>query len=104
MFPETDSSQTIVDTLLDAADAAGVSVHTSEGVTAVDTDGDHFHVETDAGNSYTAASVLIATGGTRMAAGRGSLHAWATSCDRRHRPSSRSRSRTHASRGCSASR
>ena len=69
MFPETDSSQTIVDTLLDAADAAGVSVHTSEGVTSVDTDGDHFHIETDAGHSYTAASVLIATGGTRMAAG-----------------------------------
>ena len=30
---------------------------------------DHFDVVTDTGNSYTAASVLIATGGTRLAAG-----------------------------------
>jgi len=69
MFPDTDSSQTIVDTLLGAADAAGVSIHTSEGVTAVVKDEDHFELVTDRGNSYTAASVLIATGGTRLAAG-----------------------------------
>ena len=30
MFPDTDSSQTIVDALRDAADAAGVRIHTSE--------------------------------------------------------------------------
>jgi predicted Rossmann fold flavoprotein len=69
MFPDTDSSQTIIDALLDAADAAGVGVHTSEGVTSIVTRGDHFELVTDVGNHYTAASVLIATGGTRLAAG-----------------------------------
>jgi predicted Rossmann fold flavoprotein len=69
MFPETDSSQTIIDTLIGAADAAGVSIHTSEGVTSVVKNEDNFELVTDAGNSYTATSVLIATGGTRLAAG-----------------------------------
>jgi predicted Rossmann fold flavoprotein len=69
MFPETDSSQTIIDALLGAADAAGVSVHTSEGVTSIVKNEDHFELVTDARNSYTATSVLIATGGTRLAAG-----------------------------------
>ncbi len=69
MFPDTDSSQTIVDTLLGAAEAAGVGVSTSEAVTSIRATGVHFELETDAGNSYTAANVLIATGGTRLAAG-----------------------------------
>jgi predicted Rossmann fold flavoprotein len=69
MFPDTDSSQTIIDALLDAADAAGVGVRTSEGVTSIVKTGDHFELVTDVGNRYTAASVLIATGGTRLAAG-----------------------------------
>ncbi|MFT5201427.1 MAG: putative Rossmann fold flavoprotein [Candidatus Aldehydirespiratoraceae bacterium] len=69
MFPDTDDSQTIVDTLLGAADAAGVGIHTSEGVTSVVKNEDHFELVTDAGRSYTAVSVLLATGGTRLAAG-----------------------------------
>jgi predicted Rossmann fold flavoprotein len=69
MFPDTDSSQTIIDALLGAADAAGVSIHTSEGVTSVVKNEGTFELVTDAGNSYTAACVLIATGGTRIAAG-----------------------------------
>lgn len=69
MFPVSDSSQTIVDALLDAAHDAGIGIHTSEGVTSIDKRDDHFELTTDAGNSYTAANVLIATGGTRMAAG-----------------------------------
>jgi len=69
MFPDTDSSQTIVDTLLGAADAAGVRIHTSEGVTSLIKSEDVFELVTDTGNSYTAPSVLIATGGTRLAAG-----------------------------------
>lgn len=69
MFPDTDSSQTIVDTLLRAADSAGVSVHTSEGVTSIDKNEDVFDVATDTGRTYTAARVLLATGGTRLAAG-----------------------------------
>jgi predicted Rossmann fold flavoprotein len=69
MFPDTDSSQTIVDTLLGAADAARVSIHTGEGVISVVKNGDNFELVTDTGNSYTTANVLIATGGTRYAAG-----------------------------------
>ena len=69
MFPETDSSETIVNALLGAAEAAGVSIRTSEGVTSVVKHGDNFDLVTDAGNSYTAANILIATGGTRLAAG-----------------------------------
>ena len=69
MFPATDSSQTIIDTLLGAAAAAGVNIHTSEGVTSIVKSEDNFELATDTGNSYTAASVLIATGGTRLTAG-----------------------------------
>jgi predicted Rossmann fold flavoprotein len=69
MFPATDSSQTIIDTLLGAAAAAGVTIHTSEGVTSIVKSEDNFELATDTGNSYTAASVLIATGGTRLTAG-----------------------------------
>ena len=69
MFPDTDSSQTIVDVLLGAADAAGVRIHTSEGVSSVVKNEDRFELVTDAGKSYTAVDVLIATGGTRSSAG-----------------------------------
>ena len=56
-------------TLIGAADAAGVVIHTSEGVTSIIKNEDTFDLETDAGNSYMAANVLIATGGTRIDAG-----------------------------------
>ena len=69
MFPESNDSQTIVDVLVDAAHRAGVRVRTSEGVISVEKHGDRFDVLTDVGNSYTAANVLLATGGTRLAAG-----------------------------------
>ena len=69
MFPYTNTSETIVDTLLGAALAAGVDIHTSEGVASVVKNEDTFELATDTGNSYTAARVLIATGGTRLAAG-----------------------------------
>lgn len=69
MFPDTDDSQTIVDTLLGAARAAGVGIHTSDGVTSIVEHDDSFELVTDTGASYTAGSVLIATGGTRSSAG-----------------------------------
>ena len=69
MFPVTDSSQTIVDALLGAADAAGVKIHTSEGVASIAKREDHFELVSEGGNSYTANHVVLATGGTRMAAG-----------------------------------
>ena len=69
MFPVTDNSQTIIDALLRAAGDAGVKIHTSEGVTSIVKNDDSFEIETDLGTSYTAGSVLIATGGTRNTAG-----------------------------------
>lgn len=69
MFPVTDDSQTIVDTLLGAARAAGVEVRTSAGVASIVRRDDAFEVVTDRGTSYTAANVLLATGGTRSATG-----------------------------------
>ncbi len=69
MFPDTDSSQTIVDALLAAAHLAGVAVHTSQGVASVTKRADVFDVVTESGLTHTAANVLLATGGTRLAAG-----------------------------------
>ncbi|MGB0114937.1 MAG: NAD(P)/FAD-dependent oxidoreductase [Ilumatobacteraceae bacterium] len=69
MFPVTDDSQTIVDALLGAARAARVDIRTSDGVTSIVQRDDGFDVVTERGSSYTAAHVLIATGGTRFAAG-----------------------------------
>ncbi len=69
MFPVTDDSQTIVDTLLGAARAAGVEIHTSEGVSSIVEHDGVFEVVADTGTTYTAANVLLATGGTRLAAG-----------------------------------
>ncbi len=71
MFPVTDNSQTIIDALLNASEAAGVEIRTSEGVTAIashDDDAQGFVVDTVSG-SYTAANVVLATGGTRAPAG-----------------------------------
>ncbi len=69
MFPVTDDSQTIIDTLLDAAHRAGVHVYTSEGVTSLTKTGNTFELETSTGERYTAGHVLLATGGTRNPAG-----------------------------------
>jgi len=69
MFPVTDDSQTIVDALVDAAAAAGVTIRRGDGVASiVNTDGG-FDIETDHGVRYRANNVLIATGGTRSSSG-----------------------------------
>lgn len=69
MFPTTDRSQTIVDCLVDAAQDAGVQVRTGCGVSALRVSGSLFELETDRGETWTTRSVLLATGGTRLAAG-----------------------------------
>ncbi len=69
MFPVTDSSQTIIDALLATADAAGVSVRTSEGVASIGKIDGRFEVVTERGTRFTATNVVIATGGTRRTAG-----------------------------------
>ncbi|MGI9241176.1 MAG: NAD(P)/FAD-dependent oxidoreductase [Verrucomicrobiales bacterium] len=68
MFPSTDSSQTIIDCLTRAAHQAGVDIRTRCGVKSI-TPGDGFELETEAGETLQARNILLATGGTRLAAG-----------------------------------
>ena len=68
MFPSTDSSQTIIDTLTQAAREAGVVIQTSTGVSSIAA-GEYFTLTTNKEEALTADSVLLATGGTRLAAG-----------------------------------
>ncbi len=69
MFPTSDDSQTIIDALLTAAENAGVSIRTSEGVRSVTATDAGFELTTESGSTYSAGHVLLATGGTRSAAG-----------------------------------
>ena len=72
MFPDTDDSQTIIDCLTGAARQAGVTVRTSNGVQSIiqNKECDHrFQLTTDHGTVLDASSILLATGGTRLAAG-----------------------------------
>ena len=69
MFPITDSSQTVIDCLTNAANDAGVVIKTSTGVKSITPENDLFYLTTDKGDQYTAKAVLLATGGTRLAAG-----------------------------------
>ncbi len=68
MFPTTDSSQTIIDCLEEAATRAGVEVRTRSGIRSIERR-DVFVLETERGETLEARKVLIATGGTRLAAG-----------------------------------
>jgi predicted Rossmann fold flavoprotein len=70
MFPTTNDSMTIINALMDAAENAGVEIRTSEGVSAILKEDDHHYIlTTEDGNTLTASNILIATGGTRLAAG-----------------------------------
>src|SRR5690554_3388865 len=73
MFPTTDDSTTIIDCLSDAADKAGVSVRTSHGVkdiTVIDSAAfSGFELTMHRQEPLRARKVLLATGGTRSAAG-----------------------------------
>lgn len=70
MFPVTNNSMTIIDTLMKAAEDAGVEIRTSEGVAAIlKEDDNNYLLTTDDGNTLTASNILLATGGTRLAAG-----------------------------------
>ena len=68
MFPTTDDSQTIIDCLRGAARRAGVEVRTRCGIRSIEKR-DVFQLETESGERLEAHKVLIATGGTRLAAG-----------------------------------
>jgi len=54
MFPTTDNSLTIIETLTAAAEAAEVEIRTSEGVDEITPKGNHYVIQSDLGNTYTA--------------------------------------------------
>jgi len=68
MFPVTDSSQTVIDALTKAARDAGVEVRVSTAVNTIKS-AEHFSLTTSKRETLTARTVLLATGGTRLAAG-----------------------------------
>jgi hypothetical protein len=69
MFPTTDSSQTIVDCLLQTAHAAGVETLVNQGVEAVSGGQDRgFEVVPGHGETMHCQRLLLATGGCRAAA------------------------------------
>ena len=75
MFPVTDSSQTIVDCLVNAATRAGVRLFTRKGVEAVRRKPDGFDLQFADGSTTHCRRVLLATGGTRSISG-GQIARW----------------------------
>ena len=71
MFPTSNDSQTIVHCLTDAAQAAGITVRTQCAVAGITQTNDKsaFVLEVGRGETLQARRVLLATGGTRLAAG-----------------------------------
>lgn len=69
MFPITDDSQTIINCLLTAAADAGVQIHTSSAVNSITHHAAEnlFTITTVSGKELQTSSVLLATGGTRLA-------------------------------------
>lgn len=67
MFPITDSSQTIIDCLMNAARNAGVKLKTNCGVERIEKAAAGFAVKTTTGETIQCDKVLLATGGCRTA-------------------------------------
>jgi predicted Rossmann fold flavoprotein len=65
MFPETDSSQTIIDCLLEEARKSGVEIYTETGAESVQKTTNGFLMQTDNGSMLEADSILIATGSSK---------------------------------------
>ncbi|MFM2293670.1 MAG: hypothetical protein RLZZ350_83 [Verrucomicrobiota bacterium] len=68
MFPTTDSSQTIVDCLLGAAEKAGVAVRLNSGVASATHGERSFELALASGEKLSCDRLLLATGGCRAAA------------------------------------
>ena len=68
MFPTTDSSQTIIDCLLNAARDAGVKLKTNCGVESALKKPDGFELELSNGETMASDKLLLATGGCRTTA------------------------------------
>lgn len=69
MFPETNSSQTIIDCLTDEAETSGIEVYKKFGVKSVSIKEDTIELGLASGECLMTRFLLIATGGTRLAAG-----------------------------------
>src|SRR5256714_8915904 len=69
IFPVTDSSQTIIDCLTNAAEAAGVRLFTRKTVEAVDRQAQGFELRFAGGRTERCDQLLLATGGTRSNSG-----------------------------------
>jgi predicted Rossmann fold flavoprotein len=68
MFPTTDSSQTIIDCLLNAAQKAGVKLKTNCGVESVAKKSDGFELKLSNGEILSCDKLLLAIGGCRTTA------------------------------------
>ncbi len=66
MFPTTNSSETIVDCLMDAAVSAGVEVRTSAAVVSVKRQKNGFEVELKSGETLQCDRLLLATGSSQV--------------------------------------
>ncbi|MBT1700008.1 NAD(P)/FAD-dependent oxidoreductase [Fulvivirgaceae bacterium PWU4] len=64
MFPITDSSQTIIDCLMQEAQRLKIRIEMGEGVVKLERDGSGFKVHTQTGKTYYSNNVLTATGGS----------------------------------------
>ena len=70
MFPTTDNSETVIDCLTRAAEHAGVECVTSQSVTTIEKSADgNFTLTLKSGDTVTANTVVLATGGTRAPEG-----------------------------------
>ena len=66
LFPDTNSSRTVLDALLREASRLGIAIVTARRVVAVSGGRDRFVVETTEGDRYTARAVVLATGGRSL--------------------------------------
>jgi len=66
LFPDSNRSRTVLDALLSAIGAAGVSLDRDQRVCDLTCRGDRFLIETTAGRRYLASRVVLATGGRSL--------------------------------------
>jgi predicted Rossmann fold flavoprotein len=69
MFPVTDSSETIIDCLMNEAKAAGVRLFSRKGIETVTRSANGFELHFAAGDTTNCDRLLLATGGTRSMSG-----------------------------------
>jgi predicted Rossmann fold flavoprotein len=69
IFPVTDSSQTVIDCLTNAAEAAGVRLFTRKGVDTITRQANGFELNFASGGTAVCDRLLLATGGTRSTSG-----------------------------------